>query len=258
MPTGQPQGLGDFKEYTSGQSDATTWLPSGSGNADYVQVIGAGTVVVTTEKGNNRTITTDAAEPAAVIDGPFSALVSTTATRVRMGIGKAPPIMVPASAVPGTTSAVGGTKLSVAPASAASPIAVGTNDPRVTTVDIPINLTLADGAFAESTIWIPGVVGTITAATLSANAAITQSDTNYLTFTLSIRDGAGGAAAAVASKSTATTGGGAFLAFQELTLGAITNATTTATSQVTFKSVKTAAGQAVTGPALLRITYTVP
>lgn len=99
MGTGQPQGLGDFKEYTSGQSDATTWLPSGSGNADYVQVIGAGTVVVTTEKGNNRTITTDAAEPAAVIDGPFSALVSTTATRVRMGIGKAPPIMVPPTGV---------------------------------------------------------------------------------------------------------------------------------------------------------------
>jgi hypothetical protein len=97
--TGQPQGLGDFKEYTSGQSDATTWLPSASGYADYVQVIGAGTVVVTTEKGNNRTITTDAAEPAAVIRGPFSALVSTTATRVRMGIGAAPPISPPVTGV---------------------------------------------------------------------------------------------------------------------------------------------------------------
>lgn len=99
MPTGQQQGQGDFKEYTSGQSDATTWLPSGSGNADWIQIIGAGSVVVTTEKGNNRTITTDAAEPAAVLDGPFSALVSTTATRVRMGIGKAPPIMVPPTGV---------------------------------------------------------------------------------------------------------------------------------------------------------------
>lgn len=99
MPTGQQQGQGDFKEYTSGQSDATTWLPSGSGNADWIQIIGAGSVVVTTEKGNSRTITTDAAEPAAVLDGPFSALVSTTATRVRMGIGKAPPIMVPPTGV---------------------------------------------------------------------------------------------------------------------------------------------------------------
>ena len=73
MPTGQQQGQGDFKEYTSGQSDATTWLPSGSGNADWIQSIGAGTVVVTTEKGNSRTFTTDAAERAAVLDGPFSA-----------------------------------------------------------------------------------------------------------------------------------------------------------------------------------------
>ena len=148
--------------------------------------------------------------------------------------------------------------LDAAPAVAASPIAVGTNDPRVCTVEVALPLVLTDGSMAESTVWIPGVVGTITGATLSANAAITQSDTNYLTFTLGIRDGAGGAASTVASKSTATTGGGAFLAFQALTLGAITNATTTATSQVTFKSVKTSAGQAVTGPAMLRITYTVP
>src|SRR5688572_31335604 len=95
MPTGQPQGLGDFKEYTSGQSDAVTWLPSAAGYTDWVQVIGAGSVVVTTERGVNRTITTDAAEPAAVINGPFSALVSTTATRVRMGIGDAPPVVLP-------------------------------------------------------------------------------------------------------------------------------------------------------------------
>lgn len=87
---------------------------------------------------------------------------------------------------------------------------------------------------------------------------MTQSDTNYLTFTLGIRDGAGGAASTVAAKSTQVTGGGAFLAFVPLSLGAITNATTAAGSQVTFKSVKTSAGQAVTGPALLNITYTVP
>ncbi len=146
----------------------------------------------------------------------------------------------------------------VAPASAATPIAVGTNDPRVCTVEVALPLVLTDGTMAESTVWIPGVVGTITGATISANAAITQNDTNYLTFTLGIRDGAGGAAATVAAKSTAVTGGGAFLAFVALTLGAITNATTAAISQVTFKAVKTGSGQAVTGPALLRITYTVP
>lgn len=99
MPTGAPQNLGDLKEYTTGQSDATTWIPSASGYADWIQIIGAGSVVVTTEKGNSRTITTDAAEPAAVFYGPFKALVSTTATRVRMGIGQAPPIAPPVTGV---------------------------------------------------------------------------------------------------------------------------------------------------------------
>lgn len=131
MPTGAPQNLGDIKEYTTGQSDSATWIPSASGYADWIQIIGAGSVVVTTEKGNSRTITTDAAEPAAVFYGPFKALVSTTATRVRMGIGQAPAIVVPAAAVPGTTAALGGVKLSVAPADATSPIAVGTNDGRM-------------------------------------------------------------------------------------------------------------------------------
>jgi hypothetical protein len=156
------------------------------------------------------------------------------------------------------TGTKGITKMSVAPASAASPIAVGTNDPRVTTIPIQIDLSSTDGSFAESSIWIPGFIGTITGATLSSNANITQSDTDYMTFTLGIRNGSGGAASTVASKSTKVTGGGAFLAFQQLSLGALTNTATTATSQITFKSVKTGAGQAATGPALLLLTYSVP
>ncbi len=100
MPaTGAAATRGDFKQYTTGQSDSTTWIASGSGFADWVQVIGPGTVVVTTENDNNRTITTDAAEPAACIMGPFKALVSTTATRVRMGIGPMPPIAIPPTSV---------------------------------------------------------------------------------------------------------------------------------------------------------------
>ncbi len=100
MPaTGAAATRGDFKQYTTGQSDSTTWIASGSGFADWVQVIGPGTVVVTTENDNNRTITTDAAEPAACIMGPFKALVSTTATRVRMGIGTPPPIAIPPTSV---------------------------------------------------------------------------------------------------------------------------------------------------------------
>jgi hypothetical protein len=98
MPaTGAAATRGDFKQYTSGQSDSTTWASPNF--ADWVQVIGAGTVVVTSEADANRTITTDAAEPVLVLRGPFKALVSTTATRVRMGIGDPPPIAIPPTSV---------------------------------------------------------------------------------------------------------------------------------------------------------------
>lgn len=257
MGTGQPQGLGDFREYSSiSSADTTTW--AAPAEADWIQIIGAGSTVVVTEKGNSRTITTDAAEPGAVINGPFSAFTSTSATRVRMGRGKPPALAIPATAVPATASALGGVELSVAPAVAATPIAVGTNDPRVCEVEIPISLDATDGSFVERTVWIPGVIGTITGATLSSSSAITQSDTDYLTFTLGIRDGAGGSASTVASKTSKTTGGASFTAFQAVSLGSLTNATTTETSQITFKSVKSSSGQAVTNGALLRITYSVP
>ncbi len=101
--TGDPQvrGSGDFLEYASG-TDATTWATN---PADWVQVIGAGSVVVTTEAGNNRTITTDSTEPVLVMHGPFSALVSMSAPRVRMGYG-AVPAAIPA---PGNTNINGAT-----------------------------------------------------------------------------------------------------------------------------------------------------
>lgn len=257
--TGQAQSAPTKRKQFTSASSADTSTFAAPNQADWVQIIGAGSTVLIDESGASVTLTTDAAEPALCLSGPWLAFTSTTATRVRMGQGGKPPeIQVPASAVPATTAAVGGTTMSVAPASAATPIAVGTNDPRVCTVEVALPLVLADGTLPESTVWIPGVVGTITGATLSHNANVTQSDTHYLTYTLGIRDGAGGAAATVASKTTKTTGGGAFLAFQALTLGSITNATTTATSQVTFKAIVGGSGQAVTGPALLRITYTVP
>lgn len=249
--------VGPFKnrnrQYTSISAAETFNPPIG-----WIVIVGAGSTVMVDQSGTSVTFTTDAAAPSLPMPGPFVSFTSTTATRVFAGDGAIPTLAVPASAVPSTTAAVGGVKLSVAPADAAAPIAVGTNDPRVCTVEVALPLVLTDGTMAESTIWIPGVVGTITGATLSHNANVTQSDTDYLTYTLGIRDGAGGAASTVASKTTKTTGGGAFLAFQALTLGAITNATTTATSQITFKAVIGGAGKAVTGPAMLRITYTVP
>lgn len=223
----------------------------------WITIVGTGSTVMKDEAGTTVTYTTDASLPSLTIAGPFNAFTSTTATRVLAGDGTALPVAVPASAVPATTAAVGGTTMSVAPASAATPIAVGNNDPRVCQVEIPVFLTQADASFAESPVWIPGVAATITGVTFSSSSAITQNNTNYTTFTLGIRDGAGGAASTVASKATLAAGAN-FVAFQAVSLGAITNATTTATSQVTFKSVIAAAGQAVTGTGLLRITYTVP
>jgi len=132
MGTGQADGPSDFIEYTSSSSaDTTSWASPGT--AEWVQIIGAGSTVVKTEKGGgtSRTITTDAAEPVALIRGQFIGFASTTATRVRMGVGPGPALAPPATAVPATTSALGGVELSVAPAVAATPIAVGTNDGRL-------------------------------------------------------------------------------------------------------------------------------
>ena len=238
-------------EFASGESSADFAFPS---DAAWVQCVGPGTIVLVENGGRSFTRHAVGGE---VYPGAYLSLTSTSCTYLVVGNGPIPPAVAPG--VNAATAAVVGTsKMSVAPAVAASPIAVGTNDPRVTVKQIPLPLVLASGIMAESTIWIPGVVGTITGVTLSHNANVTQSDTDYLTYTLSIRDGAGGAASTVASKTTKTTGGGAFLAFQALSLGSITNATTTATSQITFKSVIGGSGQAVTGPALLSITYTVP
>lgn len=91
MPTDQRQSLGDIREYTS-ISSADAWTSPG---ADWVQIIGAGSTVIVTEQNVSRTITTDPVEPALVLHGPFLAFTSTTATRVRMGIGDAPPVAVP-------------------------------------------------------------------------------------------------------------------------------------------------------------------
>jgi hypothetical protein len=99
MATGQPEQQGDFREYATGApADTTTW--TNPGQADWVQVIGAGTTVVVTEAGQTRTITTDAAEPGAVIAGSFKAFTSTTATRVRMGRGDPPALALPVNTAP--------------------------------------------------------------------------------------------------------------------------------------------------------------
>ena len=101
--TGQVQGADDFKEYYNGGTDLVTW--AGSNSADWIQIIGPGVTVVTTEAGAaavptyNRTITTDSNEPIAIVRGPFTALISTTAPRARMGVGQSPAAVPAATAV---------------------------------------------------------------------------------------------------------------------------------------------------------------
>jgi hypothetical protein len=161
-----------------------------------------------------------------------------------------------ANAAVATTSAAGTVVLTAAPGSATAPTVVSSTDPRVTTVNVVLALSSSDGSLAETPIAVPGVAGTISSVKLIAPAAITQSDTNYLTLALKIRDGAGGSSSSVASKSTQVTGGAAFLAFQAVSLGSLSNTTTTATSVLTFTSTKTSAGQAVAVPVILEIIIT--
>jgi len=78
------------KQYTSGSSADTSTFAAPN-QADWVQIIGAGSTVVVDESGASVTLTTDAAEPVLSLPGPWSAFTSTTATRVRMGQGGKPP-----------------------------------------------------------------------------------------------------------------------------------------------------------------------
>ena len=88
--TGTQQGKAIRKQFTSASSADTTTFASAPNMADWAQIIGAGSTVLVVENGDSLTITTDAAEPSALIPGPFTAFTSTTATRVRMGNGQAP------------------------------------------------------------------------------------------------------------------------------------------------------------------------
>lgn len=88
--TGTQQGKAIRKQFTSASSADTSSFAAAPNMADWAQIIGAGSTVLVVENGDSLTITTDAAEPVALIPGPFTAFTSTTATRVRMGNGQAP------------------------------------------------------------------------------------------------------------------------------------------------------------------------
>ena len=108
---------------------------------DWLQIIGAGVVVVHDSDDTPRTFTSGGGE---VITGPIYQLVSFTCARVRLGAGTPPPV---GSNVPvATAGTAGGVALNVAPVSAASPIAVGANDPQFTNAGSAVYGDGSDGA----------------------------------------------------------------------------------------------------------------
>ncbi len=221
----------------------------------YVSSAGSGGLVVKDQGGTARTysglIVGD------LISGPFTQLTSMTVAGLWYGSGPPPQNIAAATARASTTSALGGVKMSVAPASADSPTAVGTNDARVTTIDIPIALDGTDGSLAEQPIPYPPVTSTLTGARLIMAAAVTQDDTDFLTLTLAKRDGAGGAATTLVEATTEATGGINLLAFRAVTMGTPSVAAIVSTNILTFKSVVGGTGQA-SGPGVLRLSFTVP
>lgn len=110
--TGTPEGLSRRKQYTNASSADTTSWSTPAYYANWVQVIGAGSTVVTNEDGSTLTITTDSAEPNTCILGVFTGFTSTTASRVRMGNGTPPePISPPPTAVAALAGSLGGVQL---------------------------------------------------------------------------------------------------------------------------------------------------
>lgn len=99
MGTGQPTSApAKIKQFVAASSaDATTF--AAPNQADWVMIIGAGSTVLKDEAGNSITLTTDAAEPVLCLPGPWSAFTSTTATRVRLGMGKPPIVAIPPTSV---------------------------------------------------------------------------------------------------------------------------------------------------------------
>lgn len=120
-------------EYANGESSSTagkTFPNDNAGNktvAAWLQCFGAGTVVAVCEGGQ---VFTRHASGGEIYKGSFTALTSTTCQYVVMGNGAAPPPVVTGSQS-ATASAAGAVALSVAPAVASNPIAVGTNDGRL-------------------------------------------------------------------------------------------------------------------------------
>lgn len=256
--TGQVEGKARRAVYNSGAAGDATWNTN-PGMASWVLVEGVGSTVLVDESGASVTIVTDALMPNKSLPGPWQAFTSTTSARVTMGNGGRPPVAaIPASAVPATTAAVGGVALSVAPLVAATPIAAGSNDPRITTREVVIPLSGTDGTLAEREIWRAPVACTITGWFIACNTTMAASNTNYLTFTGAKRPlSAPASPATQASSDTRAANLNGLTAWTEASLGTVSNAALVAGDIITIASVKTSAGVAG-GDGWVRVTYSVP
>jgi hypothetical protein len=97
---------------------------------------------------------------------------------------------------------------------------------------------------------------TITEILLEPAAALTASDTNYATLTVSRRDAGGGNRVTIDSATTQTTGTGSWTAFSTIPLDGVSNASVAAGQKVTIEISKTGLG-VVVPVMVVQIEYTV-
>lgn len=109
----------------------------------------------------------------------------------------------------------------------------------------------ANTTTAETTLFVAQAAMTVSAIKLCADAAVVANDTDYITFTIKKRDGAGGSATTIASATSAVTGGIAIAQFTKVSLGTITSGALAAGSIVTLTVAKAGAGKQLPTHALL-------
>ncbi len=135
----------------------------------WVQVASAGSggLVVKDEGGTARTYA--GLTNGATLYGPFSELTSMTLSGILAGDGRAP-TFAPSGFGAATTGALGTVEMSVAPAAAATPIAVGDNDPRLPGYWMTAVTQTASWSLAVDTLYILNTTNTAAVATLPAIA----------------------------------------------------------------------------------------
>jgi hypothetical protein len=86
---------------------------------------------------------------------------------------------------------------------------------------------------------------TLAAVRISADALVVASDTDYVTITIAVRNGAGGGASTIVTATSKVTGGIALAGFTQVSLGTLANAALPAGAIVTVQVEKSGAGKAL-------------